>query len=76
MEPSPIRDNDFPEPLWDQKYLDKKMYTKTCFQTFFVQKIVGTGLPEALHSKVTAPPLRAVIWPLDGTARTLDGTEN
>lgn len=44
--------------------------------TFFVQKIVGTGFPEALHSSVTAPPLRAVIWPLDGTALTLGGTEN
>jgi hypothetical protein len=36
----------------------------------------GTGFPEALHSKVTAPPFRAVICPLDGTARTLGGTEN
>lgn len=43
-------------------------------QTFFVQYIDGTGLPEALHSRVTAPPFRAVIWPLDGTARTLGGT--
>jgi hypothetical protein len=44
--------------------------------TFFVQYIDGTGFPEALHSKVTAPPFRAVICPLDGTARTLGGTEN
>lgn len=46
------------------------------FVTFFVQYIDGTGFPEALHSKVTAPPFRAVICPLDGTARTLGGTEN
>lgn len=46
------------------------------FQTFFVQDIDGTGFPEALHSNVTAPPFRAVIWPLDGTARMLGGTGN
>lgn len=45
-------------------------------QTFLVQKIDGTGLPDALHSRVTAPPFLAVIWPLDGTARTLGGTVN
>lgn len=60
---------------------DKKMSWKcnldealSLLQTFFVQYIDGTGLPEALHSRVTAPPFRAVIWPLDGTARTLGGT--
>lgn len=45
-------------------------------QTFLVQKIDGTGFPDALHSRVTAPPFLAVIWPLDGTARTLGGTVN
>lgn len=32
--------------------------------TFFVQKIVGTGFPDALHSRVIVPPLRAVNCPL------------
>lgn len=35
----------------------------------------GTGFPDALHSNVTAPPFRAVICPLDGTAFTDGGTE-
>jgi hypothetical protein len=42
--------------------------------TVFVQYIDGTGLPDALHSSVTEPLLRAVSWPVVGTARTLGGT--
>lgn len=42
--------------------------------TFLVQNIVGTGLPDALHSSVMVPPLRAVNWPVCGTARMLGGT--
>lgn len=42
--------------------------------TFFVQCIDGTGLPDALHSNVTAPPFLAVTCPLVGTARMLGGT--
>jgi hypothetical protein len=65
MGPSPIRDSDFPDPLCERKYLDmniKYLSDKTIVVlTFFVQNIVGTGFPEALHSSVTAPPLRAVI---------------
>lgn len=44
--------------------------------TFLDQNITGTGLPEALHSKVIEPPLRAVSWPLEGDVRILGGTEN
>lgn len=54
--------------------VDVTIHLSHCVQTFFVQYIDGTGFPEALHSNVTAPPFRAVIWPLDGTARTLGGT--
>lgn len=48
----------------------------TCFQshTFLVQNIEGTGFPDALHSSVMVPPLRAVSWPVCGTARMLGGT--
>lgn len=59
----------------DNKKLWKLFRNFVQSQTFFVQYIDGTGLPEALHSRVTAPPFRAVIWPLEGTARTLGGTE-
>lgn len=41
----------------------------------FTHETCGTGFPDALHSNVTAPPLRAVICPLDGTALTDGGTE-
>lgn len=42
----------------------------------FTHETCGTGFPDALHSNVTAPPFRAVICPLDGTALTDGGTEN
>jgi hypothetical protein len=45
------------------------------FPTFLVQVMVGTGLPEALHSKVTEPPLRTVIEPVEGWLRIVGGTE-
>jgi hypothetical protein len=37
--------------------------------------MLGTGFPEALHSSVIDPPLRAFNWPLDGDIRILGGTE-
>lgn len=39
------------------------------------QYIVGTGLPDALHSRVTVLPFLAVTWPLCGRARRVGGTE-
>lgn len=35
----------------------------------------GTGLPDALHSIDTDPPCFTVSWPLDGTIRSVGGTE-
>jgi hypothetical protein len=37
--------------------------------------MLGTGFPDALHSRVIDPPLRAFNWPLDGDIRILGGTE-
>lgn len=42
--------------------------------TRFTQLMLGTGLPEALHSNVTVLPLRAVTCPVSGCARTVGGT--
>lgn len=42
--------------------------------TFLDQRMLGTGLPEALHSSVIVPPLRAVSCPLAGDVRMLGGT--
>lgn len=39
------------------------------------QCIVGTGLPEALHSKVTVPPFLAVNCPVEGDVLILGGTK-
>ncbi|KAJ4447387.1 hypothetical protein ANN_09393 [Periplaneta americana] len=36
--------------------------------------MLGTGFPDALHSKVMDPPLRALSCPLDGDIRMLGGT--
>lgn len=38
--------------------------------------MVGTGLPDALHSSVTVLPFRAATWPFCGTARSVGGTEH
>lgn len=43
--------------------------------TFFDQVTAGTGLPDALHSIDTDPPVFTVNWPLDGTIRSVGGTE-
>ena len=43
--------------------------------TLRVQRMLGTGFPEALHSKVMDPPFRALSCPLDGDIRILGGTE-
>lgn len=52
------------------------MKTKKCeILTLRVHKMLGTGLPEALHSNVIVPPFLAVSWPLAGDARILGGTE-
>jgi len=42
--------------------------------SFLNQNIVGTGLPDALHSKVTVLPFRAVTCPLCGRALNVGGT--
>jgi Zn-dependent M16 (insulinase) family peptidase len=44
------------------------------FFTFFFQCILGTGLPEPLHSNVTVLPFLAVTNPLWGTVRNEGGT--
>ena len=36
--------------------------------------MLGTGLPEALHSNVIDPPFLAVNWPLEGDVLILGGT--
>lgn len=36
--------------------------------------MLGTGLPEALHSSVTVLPLRAVKCPVSGFGRIAGGT--
>lgn len=43
--------------------------------SFLNQYMVGTGLPDALHSSVTVLPFLAVTWPLCGRARRVGGTE-
>lgn len=42
--------------------------------TFLTHDILGTGLPEALHSSVTVLPLRAVKCPVSGFGRIAGGT--
>lgn len=37
--------------------------------------MLGTGLPEALHSNVTVLPFRAVTCPVSGCALTVGGTK-
>lgn len=37
--------------------------------------MLGTGLPEALHSSVTVLPLRAVKCPVSGFGRIAGGTK-
>jgi len=42
--------------------------------TFLVQVMEGTGFPDALHSRVTDPPLRAVTDPPAGWPLITGGT--
>lgn len=47
---------------------------KKYLNTFLTHDILGTGLPEALHSSVTVLPLRAVKCPVSGFGRIAGGT--
>lgn len=46
----------------------------TNLNTFLTHDMLGTGLPEALHSSVTVLPLRAVKCPVSGFGRIAGGT--
>lgn len=54
--------------------LEINVHRKKILLTFFVQYMDGTGFPDALHSKVIAPPFRACTCPDVGTARIVGGT--
>lgn len=48
---------------------------KKYLNTFLTHDMLGTGLPEALHSSVTVLPLRAVKCPVSGFGRIAGGTK-
>ena len=51
--------------------LKKLEFISTCLS----QVIVGTGLPEAVHSKLTSVPFLTTIFPSSGLGLILGGTE-